>query len=253
MTLITCMDGWAFFKESCWSFFFPFSPLSAVCQESMASCLFNAFSRISLKVKHTSMSLPSLLPLHFCSKMATNNKDNVCLVMISNFLHTCTPLLVWSVWQWRLIVFSLKGDINMINFRIKWMKLEDRCNMRSEINLLWCEESQEMWGINKYEITFSVFPSYGKRASFGRASLWGNCDPPWPSSGWEELANEILSIYQPLFQNHALAWTPGNQFTATDKNKEFIQNLSSQVLICLFFASSNNKGFNLCLLCHVRL
>lgn len=119
----------------------------------------------------------------------------------------------------------------MINFRIEWMKLEDRCNMRSEINLLWCEESQEMWGINKYEITLSVSSSYGKRASFGKASLWWKCDPLWPSSGWEELANEILSIYQPLFENHTLAWTPGNQFTRKGKNKDLIQQLFSWVSI----------------------
>lgn len=140
--------------------------------------------------------------------------------MISHFLNTCTPLLVRSVWQWKLIFFSLIGDITMINFSMEWRKLEDCCNIRSEINLLWCEESQGMWGINKYEITLSVFLSNRKRASFGRALLCWKCDPLWPSLGWKELGNEILSIYRPLFQDHTshlCGWWLENQFRGKDK------------------------------------
>lgn len=143
--------------------------------------------------------------------------------MISYFILTCTPLLVRSVWQWKLIFFSLSGDITMINFSMEWKKLEDCCNMRSEINLLWCEKSQGMWGINKYEITLSVFSSNRKRASFGKGLLCQKCDPLWPSLGWKELGNEILSIYRPLFQyhtHHLCRRQLENQFRGKDKGKK---------------------------------
>lgn len=110
-------------------------------------------------------------------------------VMICDFLLTCTPLFVGSVWQWKLIFFSLRGDITMINLSMEWRKLENCCNMRSEINLLRCEKSWGMWGINKYEITLSVFSSNRKRESFGKAPLCWKCDPLWPSLGWKELGN----------------------------------------------------------------
>lgn len=171
----------------------------------MANCLFNAFSGILLKFRHTSRYLPKLpprLPLHFCSEVGTNNKDNVRWVMISHLLLTCSLLLVRSVWQWKLIFFSLRGDITMINFSMEWRKLEDCCNMRSEINLLWCGKRRRMRGINKYEITPSVISFKRKRASFGKALLCRKCDPLWPSLGWKELENEIFSIYWPLFQYH---------------------------------------------------
>lgn len=130
--------------------------------------------------------------------------------MIFHFLLTCTLLLVRSVWQWKLIFFLLWGDITMINFSMEWRKLEDWCNIRSEINLLWCEKNWGMWGINKYEITLSVFYSNTKRASFGKALLCQKCDRLWPSLGWKELGNEILSIYRPLFQNHQPSRVTGN-------------------------------------------
>lgn len=162
--------------------------------------------------------------------------------MISHFLLTCTPLLVRSVWQWKLIFFSLRGDITMINFSMEWRKLEDCCNMRSEINLLWCEKSRGMWGINKYEITLSVFSSNRKRASFGKALLWRKCDPLWPSLGWKELGNGILSIYRLLFQYHKhymCSWQLENQFRGKDWETNQIQCL---VLHCWFYVCAGKKS-----------
>lgn len=165
--------------------------------------------------------------------------------MISHFLLTCTPLLVRSVWQWKLIFFSLRGDITMINFSMEWRKLEDCCNMRSEINLLWCEKSRGMWGINKYEITLSVFSANRKRASFGEAPLCRKCDPLWPSSGWKGLGNEILSIYRPLFQyhtHHLCGWQLENQFRGKDKEKKNpIRCCSCLVLHRWFYAFAGKK------------
>lgn len=66
--------------------------------------------------------------------------------------------------------------------------------------LMW--KTRGMWGINKSEITLSVFSSNRKRATFGKVLLCQNCDPLWLSLGWKELGNEILSIYWPLFQYH---------------------------------------------------
>lgn len=170
---------------------FSYPLLSAISKQSMANCLFNASSWILLKVRHTSRyppQLPKRLPLRFLLRAwqegGTNNNDNVRWVMISHFLLTCTPLLVRSVWQWKLIFFSLRGDITMINFSMEWRKLEDCCNMRSEINLLWCERSWGMWGINKYEITLSVFSSNRNRASFGKAPFVAEM---WPSLAFIEM------------------------------------------------------------------
>lgn len=228
MALITCMNGQAFFLkiENCSSDFFPpCHPLSAISKQSMTNCLFNAFSRISVKVRNTARyppQLPPRLPLRSCSEVGTNNKDNVRWVMISHFLPTCTPLLIRSVWQWKLIFFSLSGDITMIYFGMEWRKLEDCCNMRSEINLLWCEKSRGMWGINKYEITLSVFSSNRKRASFGEALLCQKCDPLWPSLGWKGLGNEILSIYRPLIQYHThrlCHWLQESQLRGKERQK----------------------------------
>lgn len=75
--------------------------------------------------------------------LGTNNKDNVQWVMISHFLLSCTTILVRSVRQWKLIFFSLRGDITVINFSMEWRKLEDCCNLSSEINLEWYKRS---WG-----------------------------------------------------------------------------------------------------------
>lgn len=141
--------------------------------------------------------------------------------MICHFLFTCIPLLLGSVWQCKLIFFSLRGNITMINLSMEWRKPEDCCNMNSEINLLWCGKSCGMWGINKYKITLSVFSSNRKRASFCKAPLCRKCDPLWPFLGWKELGNEILSIYRPLFQDHTHHLC-GRQLESqfSDKNKE---------------------------------
>lgn len=162
-------------------FFFLPSSFLLIASNQWPIAFFNAFFRILLKVRHTSRyppQLPPWLPLHFLSDVGTNDKDNVRWVMISHFLPTCTLLLVRSVWQWKLIFFSRSGDITMINFSMDWRKLEDCCNIKSEINLLWCEKSLGMWGINKYEITLSVFSYNRKRASFGKAPL---VPEMWPS------------------------------------------------------------------------
>lgn len=158
--------------------------------------------------------------------------------MISHFLLTCTPLLVRSGWQWKLIFFSLRGDITMINFSMEWRKPEDCRNMRSEINLLWCEKSRGMWGINKYEITLSVFSSKRKRESFGEALLCQRCDPLWPSLGWKGLGNEILSIYQPLLQyhtHHLCRWRQENQLRGKDKE---IHSKFSVIFVCYYTVDS---------------
>lgn len=73
--LITFVNGWLgffffFFERNLLQWFLPSPPLSAISKQSMFNCLFNAFFRILLKVRHTSRYPPQLLPLlplHFCS------------------------------------------------------------------------------------------------------------------------------------------------------------------------------------------
>lgn len=155
----------------------------------MANSLFSALFRIFLKVRHTSRYLNFLLGYPFISAQKWVQIIKIThWVMICHFLFTCIPLLLGSVWQWKLIFFSLRGDITMINLNMEWRKLEDCCNMRSEINLLWCGKSCGIWGINKYGITLSVFSSNRKRASFGKAPLCRNVTLfglPWDEKNLE--------------------------------------------------------------------
>lgn len=68
----------------------------------------------------------------------------------------------------------------------------------NQFSLMW--KRCGMWGINKSEITLSVFSFNRKRATFGKVLLCQKLWPSWLSLGWKELG--ILSIYWPLFQYH---------------------------------------------------
>lgn len=112
--------------------------------------------------------------------VGTNNKDNVHWVMISHFLLSCTPLVAGSVRQWKLIFFSLRGDITVINFSMKWWKLEDSCNLRSEINLVWCEKS---WGNTGHKQVWNYplpLSSNRRKAAHAKTLLCQKCDPLGP-------------------------------------------------------------------------
>lgn len=158
------MDRHFFEGRKLWQRCSPFS--FWISKQSMTNSFF--FLLLSPGSRQKSASDSSTAAPSSCSEVSTNNKDSAHRVMISYFLLTCTPLLIRSGWQWKLILFSLSGNITMIYFRMQWRKLEDCCNMRSEINFIWCEKSWGMWGINKYEMTPSVFSSNRKGALLWR-------------------------------------------------------------------------------------
>lgn len=55
----------------------------------------------------------------------------------------------------------------------------------NQFSLMW--KRRGMWGINKSEITLSVFSSNRKRATFGKVLLFQKLWPSWLSLGWKEL------------------------------------------------------------------
>lgn len=118
--------------------------------------------------------------------------------MIFHFLLSCTTLLVRPVQQWKLISFSLRKDITVINFSMKWGKLEESCNLRSEINLVWCEKSlgnmehKQVWN-------YPLPPSSNRRkAAHARTLLCQKGDPLGPQ--WDQKDSEMK--FSPSFNHY---------------------------------------------------